>query len=191
MKRGVSVLAALLVALSATGCGTLVNQSSPGTYFNAQGQRRPHRLYGGVRTDGEMVADTVARVAHGESVLSSNSVTEHDPATGEWVTRDTTSTSEKVRNAITMTLFLAADFPLSFVADTLLLPCDIYAQWKRLTSEPPAENPKPDELPPTEGSLPLPTKKDTTGNSWQISGRIERPVRNPPTSDKLGGDAPR
>lgn len=173
MNRGAVALVLALAALSATGCGTFMNHQPPGSYFNAHGQRRPDRVYGGVRFDGELVADTVAGIAQGKPVFSSSSVTGHDPATGEWGTRDTTPVSQQVRNAITMTLLLAADFPLSFVADTILLPADLYAQWKRLTG-PPVE--KPDDPPPPEGELSLPTKKDTGTNSWQMSGRIERPV---------------
>ena len=182
MKRALFAVVVLFATIPTVGCGTLVNQSPAGTYFNAKGQTRPNRLYGGVRVDCEMVADTAARGARGESVLSSSSTSEHDPVTGEWVTRDTTPTSTKMRNAVTMTLFLAADFPLSFVADTVLLPSDILAQVKRLTSPKPSEAvTKPIELPPIEEKTKPPAGgleqlKDNKFNSWQMTRSHEVPL---------------
>lgn len=155
MKRCVLVLFAILAVLPAVGCGTLVNQSPPGSYFNYHGRMRPHRLYGGVRSDGEMFAEHVATVARGEPTGSSSSLSEHDPVTGEWVTRDTTPVAQKTMNAIGITLLFAIDFPLSFVADTIFLPVDVIAQWRRLTGRTSEEEkPKQDEVPPPEGSPP-------------------------------------
>lgn len=155
MKRGVLVLFAVVLALTAVGCGTMVNQSPPGSYFNYHGRMRPNRLYGGVRSDGEMLAEHITKVARGEPTGSSSSFSEHDPVTGEFVTRDTTPAAQKTLNAIGISLMFAVDFPLSFVADTIFLPVDILAQWKRLTGQMLAEeNPKQDEVPPLGGPHP-------------------------------------
>lgn len=149
MKRCTLALFAVVAALPAIGCGTFLNHQPPGTYFNYKGQLRPNRLYGGVRTDSEMLTAHVAAVARGEPTGSSSSFSEHDPVTGEWVTRDTTPVFQKTSNAIGIALFFIADFPLSFVADTIFLPVDIIAQWKRLTGRTPAiEKPVQDEVPP-------------------------------------------
>jgi uncharacterized protein YceK len=133
----------------------MMNQSPPGTFFNS-GAHRPNRLYGGVRRDGELLVNHVAQVARGEPTGSHSSVSEHDPVTGESVWRDTTPVSQKVRNAVGIPLLFLVDIPLSFVGDTIFLPVDIIAQWKRLTGRTPVEEKfKPDEPPPLEGVQPL------------------------------------
>lgn len=194
MCRAVCVLVAACAALPAVGCGTLVNQSEPGMYFNAD-NHRPYRIYGGVRTDGEHLLKVFTMVARGESVLSSSTVTEHDPATGEYGTRDSTSGPVKVLNAIELTLYFAADPLLSFAADTFLLPWDMSFQWRRLTGRllpapaksaesaeklapPPSEKPTPNAA-LAEGSSPLTALSNNSFNQWQISGRIELPTNSP------------
>lgn len=157
MNRGALAVVLVLATIPAVGCGTLVNQSPPGSYFNCRGETRSNRVYGGVRGNGERLGEAVAKIARGDtSGLSSSSVTERDPVTGQSVTRDNTPASEKVMTAIGMTLFFAVDFPLSFVADTVLLPVDAFAQWKRLFGKPPVvEKPRPHESP----SVPLSEKQ--------------------------------
>lgn len=154
MRRCVlSLVVAVLVTVT-VGCGTMMNQSPPGTYFNS-GSHRPNRLYGGVRRDGELLVNHIAQVARGEPTGSCSSISEHDPVTGEFVTRDTTPVSQKVMNATVITLFFVADFPLSFLADTIFLPVDFFAQWKRLTGRTYVnEQPKQEVSPQKEGVHP-------------------------------------
>ena len=54
MRRAATGIAGL-VCLLAGGCGTLKNHAEPGGFLNFDGSSRPHRLYGGVRVDGELI----------------------------------------------------------------------------------------------------------------------------------------
>lgn len=55
MRRTLLCTLAAGCLLSSVGCGTFLNQSPKGSYFNVTGTRRPYRVYGGVRTDLEVV----------------------------------------------------------------------------------------------------------------------------------------
>ena len=59
MRRTLLCTLAAGCLLSAVGCGTLLNQSPKGSFFNVKGEHRPYRVYGGVRTDVEAVFSPV------------------------------------------------------------------------------------------------------------------------------------
>jgi len=115
----------LFVACLTSGCGTLINQSPPMSMLNVTGERRPHRAYGGVRTDVELAKDSVATVLQGE---------------------------KEYRSMFLVPLLIAVDLPLSAVTDTVLLPWDLKAELKwRREGKPspkvtPAPSPEPDRV---------------------------------------------
>ncbi len=74
-----------------------------------------------------------------------------------------------------MTLFYLTDMPLSFLADTILLPWDIREQWKRLSDEQAVEvQPSPDEV-----SNSLKSLESNKFNQWQMTRHYERPLSPP------------
>jgi uncharacterized protein YceK len=99
--RSVVIAACAFLALGASGCGTIVNHSEPGSYFNYRGGYPPYRPFGGalVATDG--VVTNIERV---------------------W---DYEKDYEPLQAAAVAAAFLFIDLPLSAVADTILLPFDV------------------------------------------------------------------
>lgn len=112
----------LFVACFSSGCGSLLNQSPPGAMFNIDGERRPYRAFGGVRTDVELCSGTFGAVLRGEQSAS---------------------------RYLFLPLMLAVDLPLSAVTDTVLLPWDLRAsiQWHRDGKPSPKVKPRPEPDP--------------------------------------------
>ena len=132
-EAGVRVLVVLLASISVVGCGTMVNQSEKGSYLNHEERYRPHRIYGGVRVSAEALADPYRKMATGEPVDLLRTHSLHSVENGEPVETDLTTIGEKASTLTTYTLLWSISIPLSLVADTIFLPFDAWAQFKRLT----------------------------------------------------------
>lgn len=181
MKPGALTLV-LLAALSAVGCGTLANHNPEVSYANCA--FRPNRIYGGVRADAEVLATPVGMLARGQSLLA-----DHPELPGE-----VPSQEEKIIAGVMLKPTALLDLPLSFVADTIMLPWDIAAQWDGASSQP--APPSRDErsrlvrqpvntmqMPPRIGGpavqAPATSQGDPSAqrsNAWQISPRVDRPA---------------
>lgn len=145
MKRAAFTFVALFATISAVGCGTLSNQHALGIFTYGL-EKRDQRVYGGVRSDGEKIGDLLVKDARSEG----------EPTALIWIVP-------------CMTLFYLSDMPLSFLADTLLLPWDIRAQWKRLTDEKATEV----QPPPAEVSSPLKSLENNKFKHWQMTRSYE------------------
>jgi uncharacterized protein YceK len=117
-------LIGLFVACLTSGCGTFLNQQPPGSMSNIDGERRPYRAYGGVRTDLDFATQSLGILIRGE---------------------------HQYGYAFLVPLFIAADLPFSAVADTLLLPWDLKGEikWRRDGRPSPKvtpQSPEPDQV---------------------------------------------
>lgn len=105
------------------GCGTLLNQSPPGSMFNSDGSRKSQRPFGGIWSDLETLGNTYKEAFRGEKTP---------------------------RQTATMILFcplmVAVDLPLSTIGDTILLPWDAKATILRLRGN----QEKPNAIPQNE-----------------------------------------
>jgi uncharacterized protein YceK len=127
--RAFAVVPLAALALSAAGCGTLANQSEPG-WLTAEPGHAPHQPYGGVGLDLKAARDLVSKTGGDDKT--------YDPY---W-------------NTVVGCCFLAVEFPLSAVADTLFLPFDAaytlrrgdrdeWAEWRQRAGVP-ADQKAPD-----------------------------------------------
>jgi len=152
MKQGALTLVMLLAALSAVGCGTLANHNPDVSYANCT--FRSNRIYGGVRADAEVLATPVGMLARGQSLLA-----DHAELPGE-----VPSQEEKIIAGVMLKPSVFLDLPLSFIADTIMLPWDIAAQ-----NQTPAA---PEQPRPAGASKPI--------NTGQMPPRIDRPSTQTP-----------
>jgi len=129
MRRGAFALVALFAVLPAVGCGTILsNQRVFGELSDYGLGVREQRVYGGVRSDGEMIGKAWVKWASGDTDM------------GGSLWHQSPEDRYRLPNVLFVpyvTLYLLVDMPLSLVADTIMLPWDIRAQWRRLTGKTP------------------------------------------------------
>jgi uncharacterized protein YceK len=149
-RRALLVVPLVLVG----GCGTLVNQSEPGTTLNAYGTVTPYRPYGGVR--------------HTAMAMTQPGMPDPFTALGMAAKHMVHPPDRQFIPVWPIDLFVAfqwLDLPVSAAADTILLPWDVVRTlqgrgepppggWPRLRRSPNPELPaEPSDRPPTQSTF--------------------------------------